>query len=288
MQNVALVLSSGGARGLAHIGAIEELEAQGFHIRSIAGCSMGALVGGMYAAGRLKEFKEWMLTIDRRKMLSLMDLTLSINHLVKGEKIIDALQEIVPDVYIEDLPIQYQAIATDWEKGCEVVFSKGSLYQAIRASISMPLFFNPVRRDGTILVDGGVINPLPLKQGSQMEGELLVGVNVSGSYWVTDPKVKQSLDSRRKKQQSLPMSILASLLPKSLDFNYVSLTHRMCCLMIQQNAALNIQLYKPDILVDIPMNRFGSFEYDHVEKISNFGRARMRKALNDYWYIDEC
>lgn len=287
MQNVALVLSSGGARGLAHIGAIEELEAQGFRIRSIAGCSMGALVGGMYAAGRLKEFKDWMFTIDRRKMLSLMDLTLSLTHLVKGEKIIDALQEIVPDVNIEDLPIQYQAVATDWEKGCEVVFDKGSLYKAIRASISMPLFFNPVHRGGTILVDGGVINPLPLKQGSQMEGDLLVGVNVSGSYWRTEPKDNPLQNLQLPKQQSLPMSILASILPKNLDDNYVSFTQRMCSLMIQQNAALNIQLYKPDILVDIPMNQFGSFEYDHVEKISNFGKARMREALKDYWYIDE-
>ena len=127
MRDVALALSSGGARGLAHIGAIEELEQQGYRIRSVAGCSMGALVGGMYAAGRLAEFKEWMQTVDRRKMLSLLDLSLSINHLVKGEKVIDALKEIVPDVAIEDLPVEYQAIATDWKNGREVVFSKGSL-----------------------------------------------------------------------------------------------------------------------------------------------------------------
>jgi len=183
MKNVALVLSSGGARGLAHIGAIEELERRGYSIRSIAGCSMGALVGGMYAAGRLAEFKEWMQTVDRRKMLSLIDLSLSIDHLVKGERVIDALKEVVPDVNIEDLPIEYQAVATDWENGQEVVFRKGSLYEAIRASISIPLFFNPVKRNGMILVDGGVLNPLPLKQGNEMAGELLVAVNVSGSYW---------------------------------------------------------------------------------------------------------
>ncbi len=144
---------------------------------------MGALVGGMYAAGRLAEFKEWMQTVDRRKMLSLIDLSLSIDHLVKGERVIDALKEVVPDVNIEDLPIEYQAVATDWENGQEVVFRKGSLYEAIRASISIPLFFNPVKRNGMILVDGGVLNPLPLKQGNEMAGELLVAVNVSGSYW---------------------------------------------------------------------------------------------------------
>lgn len=279
MKNVALVLSSGGARGLAHIGAIEELERQGYSIRSIAGCSMGALVGGMYAAGRLAEFKEWMQTIDRRKMLSLIDLSLSINHLVKGDRVIDALKEIVPDVNIEDLPIEYQAVATDWQNGREVVFAKGSLYEAIRASISLPLFFSPVRREGMILVDGGVLNPLPLKQGSKMAGNMLVAVNVSGSYWGSDPKVRQLLEARRKRSRSLPMNILASLIPEGLDVNYFSMTQRMCSLMIQQNAALSIQLYKPDVVVDIPMNRFGSFDYDRVDKISSFGRAKMRKAL---------
>lgn len=280
MKNVALVLSSGGARGLAHIGAIEELERRGYSIRSIAGCSMGALVGGMYAAGRLAEFKEWMQTVDRRKMLSLIDLSLSIDHLVKGERVIDALKEVVPDVNIEDLPIEYQAVATDWENGQEIVFRKGSLYEAIRASISIPLFFNPVKRNGMILVDGGVLNPLPLKQGNEMAGELLVAVNVSGSYWGGEPKIKQLLEARRKRSRSLPMSILASLLPEGLDINYFTITQRMCCLMIQQNAALNVKLYKPDVLVDIPMNRFGSFEFDRVDKISALGRTKMRKALD--------
>lgn len=281
MRNVSLVLSSGGARGLAHIGAIEELEQRGYRIRSIAGCSMGALVGGMYAAGRMAEFREWMQTIDKRKMLSLIDLSLSINHIVKGERVIDALKEIVPDVNIEDLPIEYQAVATDWENGREVVFHSGSLYEAIRASISIPLFFNPVRRDEMILVDGGVLNPLPLKQGRQMPGELLVAVNVSGSYWGGEPKIKQLFEARRKHNRSLPMSILASLIPDGLDVNYFTLTQRMCSLMIQQNAALNVQLYKPDVIVDIPMNRFGSFEYDKVEKISTLGKTRMRKALQE-------
>jgi len=279
MKNVSLVLSSGGARGLAHIGAIEELEAQGYHISSIAGCSMGALVGGMYAAGHLSEFKEWMKTVDRRKILSLIDLSLSINHLVKGKRIIDALKEVVPDVNIEDLPIPYQAVATDWENGREVVFSSGSLYEAIRASISLPLFFDPVRRDDMILVDGGILNPLPLKQGSQMEGELLVAVNVSGYYWDSEPKIKQLLEARRKHSRSLPMNIIASLLPEGIDVNYFSLIQRMCGLMIQQNAAQSIQIYKPDVLISIPMNRFGSFEYDHVDKISAMGRTKMRKAL---------
>ena len=121
-KDVALVLSSGGARGLAHIGAIEELEAHGYRITSIAGCSMGALIGGVYAAGKLEEFREWMKTVDRKKMLELTDFSFSLNHLVKGTRIIEAIMEFVPDIPIEDLPIPYCAIATDWISGREVVF----------------------------------------------------------------------------------------------------------------------------------------------------------------------
>ena len=105
MKDIALALSSGGARGLAHIGVIEELEAQGYHITSMAGCSMGALIGGVYAAGKLEEFRDWMKTIDKKKMLELTDFSLSLNHLVKGTRIIKAIMEFVPDVRIEDLPI---------------------------------------------------------------------------------------------------------------------------------------------------------------------------------------
>ena len=156
-KDVALVLSSGGARGLAHIGAIEELEKNGYRISSIAGCSMGALIGGVYAAGKLQEFRDWMKTVDRKKMLELTDFSLSLNHLVKGKRIIEAIMEFVPDVLIEDLPIPYCAVATDLKAGREVILRKGSLFEAIRASISLPSFYEPVQRGGMILIDGGVI-----------------------------------------------------------------------------------------------------------------------------------
>ena len=136
-KSVALVLSGGGARGLAHIGAIESLERHGYEITSVAGCSMGALIGGMFAAGKLPEVKDWMFALDRRKILSLVDFSFSLTHLVKGVKVIDALKEIVPDVNIEDLPIPYTAVATDWNSGKEIVFDRGSLYEAIRANTAL-------------------------------------------------------------------------------------------------------------------------------------------------------
>ena len=184
-KDVALVLSSGGAKGLAHIGAIEELETHGYHISSIAGCSMGALIGGVYAAGKLEEFREWMKTVDKKKMLELTDFSLSLNHLVKGKKIIEAIMEFVPDVAIEDLPIPFCVVATDLKAGKEVLITKGSLFQAIRASISIPSFYEPVQRDGMILVDGGVTiddsSKLPL-DGRNHEARYLCGGS-DGAIW---------------------------------------------------------------------------------------------------------
>lgn len=184
-KDVALVLSSGGARGLAHIGAIEELESHGYRISSIAGCSMGALIGGVYAAGKLNEFREWMKTIDRKKMISLTDFSFSFNHLAKGNRIIEAIMEFVPDMPIEDLPISYCAVATDLKAGKEVVFNKGSLFEAIRASISLPSFYEPVKRNGMVLIDGGVINPIPLNRVKRKKDDILVGIDVSGHDYET-------------------------------------------------------------------------------------------------------
>ena len=293
MRDVALVLSSGGARGLAHIGAIEELEAQGYRIKSIVGCSIGAIIGGMYAAGKLAEYKEWMQTIDKRKILSLLDLSFSLDHLVKGNKIIEAMKEIVPDVKIEDLPIPFKAVATNWEDGEEVVFSSGSLYEAIRASISMPLFFDPVKRGGTTFVDGGIINPLPLNVCKDMPGDMVVAVNVSGTAYEESSRVqefkvqgkptktKTGTKNETKTKTQTALDFLSSLLPDEPDVNYFTMTQRMIRLMIQKNAALNIALYKPDILVNIPMDLFGPFEFDHVDKISDYGREKMREALKN-------
>ncbi len=282
MKNVALVLSSGGARGLAHIGAIEELERQGYSIRSIAGCSMGALVGGMYAAGRLAEFKEWMQTIDRRKMLSLIDLSLSINHLVKGDRVIDALKEIVPDVNIEDLPIEYQAVATDWQNGREVVFAKGSLYEAIRASISLPSFFDPVRRDGMILIDGGIINPIPLNRVHRCEGDILMGVDVSGHDYQGLTEMQQAINAKRKRDKSWKQTILNKIIPENIEFNTLTLLSRASSLMIRQNSLLMERLMKPDILLDIQLNRYTTFDFDKSEKLVAIGRQRAKQVLNSF------
>ena len=281
-KKVTLALSSGGARGLAHIGAIEELEAQGYHISSIAGCSMGALIGGVYAAGKLNEFREWMKTIDRKKMLGLIDFSLSLNHLVKGTRIIEAIMEFVPDVNIENLPIPYCAVATDLKAGREVMFRKGSLFKAIRASISLPSFYEPVKRNDMILIDGGIINPLPLNRVKRQAGDMLVGVDVSGHDYKAQWDELQRLTAIQKHDKSLKTKILDMLIPDNIEFNYYTVLSRASSLMIRQNSILMTRLMNPDILIDIQMNRYGTFDFDKSEKLIAIGRQKAAAAINKY------
>ena len=281
-QDVALVLSSGGAKGLAHIGAIEQLEANGYRISSIAGCSMGALIGGVYAAGKLNEFREWMKTINKKKMFGLTDFSLSLNHIVKGKRIIEAIMEFVPDVAIEDLPIPYCAVATDMKAGKEVVFNKGSLFEAIRASISLPSFYEPVRRDDMVLIDGGVLNPIPLNRVKRHTGDILVGVDVSGFDYKTKWEEMHRLTEWQKKNKSLKAKIIDKLIPDNIEFNYFTVLSRSSSLMIRQNSILMTKLMKPDMLIDIQMSRYGGFDYDKSEKIIAVGSQKASMAISKY------
>lgn len=178
-KDVALVLSSGGPRGFAYIGAIEELERRGYNITSVAGCSIGSLVGGVYAAGGLEEFKKWLFGLDNSKLVSLLDVSISKSYLVKGDKVISAIKEVVPDVNIEDLRIPYRAVATDLYTGEEVVFKEGKLFDAIRASISIPSLFRPVKYGRHTLIDGGIVNTMPLSQAVRNGHDILVAFDVN-------------------------------------------------------------------------------------------------------------
>lgn len=178
-KEVALVLSSGGPRGFAYIGAIEELLERGYTITSVAGTSIGSLIGGIYAAGKLPEFKKWLFSLDKWNLFSLMDLSFGKNHFLRGDRIIEAINQIVPDVNIEDLKIPYKAIATDLYTGEEIIFDKGKLLPAIRASISIPSLFRPVKHDMTSFIDGAMTNCLPLNRIDRKEGDILVAFDVN-------------------------------------------------------------------------------------------------------------
>ncbi|MFC7368101.1 MULTISPECIES: patatin-like phospholipase family protein [Vreelandella] len=179
-NKVALVLGSGGARGYAHIGVIEALEARGFEIISIAGCSMGALVAGIYAAGKLPEYREWVCHLDYLDVLKLVDVTWSPMGAMRASKVMSKLEELVGDTLIEDLPIPVTTVATDLVRQREVWFQNGPLLQAIRASIAVPGVITPVHAGDQVLVDGGLLNPLPMMPIlAAHEADFVVAVNVT-------------------------------------------------------------------------------------------------------------
>ena len=287
-KKIALVLSGGGARGLAHIGAIETLESHGYEITSIAGCSMGALIGGMYAAGKLPEVKDWVLALDRRKVLSLVDFSLSLTHLVKGDRVMEALKEIVSDVNIEDLPIPYTAVATDWNSGKEVVFDHGSLYDAIRASISIPLFLNPVRREDMLLVDGGLVNSLPLNRVVRHSGDLLFGINVSTHDYQGELLMQQFVE-RKLLSKSMPVAVMNRIMKhfEGININYVTLLMRTIAIMLEQNTRQQILISRPDLVVQVPMKRYGVFDFDKAAAILQIGKHKTSRALRRFVHMKQ-
>lgn len=287
-KKIALVLSGGGARGLAHIGAIETLESHGYEITSIAGCSMGALIGGMYAAGKLPEVKDWVLALDRRKVLSLVDFSLSLTHLVKGDRMMEALKEIVPDVNIEDLPIPYTAVATDWNSGKEVIFDHGSLYDAIRASISIPLFLNPVRREDMLLVDGGLVNSLPLNRVVRHSGDLLFGINVSTHDYQGELLMQQFVE-RKLLSKSMPAAVMNRIMKhfEGININYVTLLMRTIAIMLEQNTRQQILISRPDLVVQVPMKRYGVFDFDKAAAILQIGKHKTSRALRRFEHMKQ-
>ena len=297
-KNVALALASGGPRGFAYIGAIEELLERGYKITSIAGTSAGSLVGGIYAAGGLDAFKEWLFGLDPMDVVTLMDFSLSKNYLVKGERVMNAIKERVPEVNIEDLPIPFTAIATDLFTGEEVIFREGPLFEAIRASISIPSMFKPAEVNGRTLVDGGMVNTFPLNRVQRTPGDILVGFNVNQIDAAT---IQGFLDSRAalnegKADKPLLQRIQTSLqefrlvadgkeehLPVSASDNYFKILQRSFGIMNCTIARMGIELAKPDILVDLPFDTYhGVYGYSHAEEIAGVGRSLMAEALDRY------
>ena len=297
-RDVALVLGSGGARGLAHIGAIEELEARGYRIRSIAGCSMGAMIAGMYAAGQLQDAKEWFLQVDQQVILKMVDLSISLNSLVKGERVIRELEKVVPDQQIQSLNIPCAIVAADLISAYEVVFRSGSLFEAIRASMSIPLFFQPVQRGHKLLIDGGTLNPLPLNRVKRTKGDLLVAMNISGKDSMQIKKPEPSYFAKAAElieQHGIQLSPTLLNLKKRIEqkeeerlenqdlrgmVNYFSLADRMSDIQIQQNTHLMLQLMPPDILATMPQYAYSTFDFDRAEEIIEQGRLLMRNAID--------
>jgi len=290
-QTISLVLSGGAARGLAHIGVIEELEKQEFEIRSIAGNSMGAYIAAMYAMDKLQEYKEWVLKLDKVDVFKLIDFTFSSQGLIKGDRVFNKMKTFFPDKNIEDLKIPYVAIAADITNMKEVVFTEGSIYDAVRASVSIPTIFTPVKKDNTVLVDGGVVNPIPLNRVKRIEGDILIASYVNANIPYDKPEIdKKNEENEERKNSVYKQKIkefrkkLNDILPKNSKkhLNYFTLINKSTGLLTHHLSLMNIEKYKPDMLINISRHSGGTFDFFKAEELIEIGRLAARKSIEKY------
>lgn len=278
---VALVLSGGGARGFAHIGAIEAIKKSGYEITSIAGTSMGALVGGLYAAGKINQLREIASTINRKRMFDMLNVSPRLDHIAGDEKLMQMIDNLIGNVRIENLPIDFCCCASDVVSGKEVVFREGLLKDAVRASISIPCFFKPVLDGEHILVDGSIHNPLPLDRVTRHNGDILVSMNVSApdDEPYTD-YMKKYLVSAETQEKALWSKLV--FLNTDFSANYFNMALRVAKLSIQNNTRIAMRLTPPDISADIPMKSYNLLEFEKGKEIVALGRKVMEEALENY------
>ncbi len=285
-KNVTLVLSGGGARGIAHIGVIQEIESRGYTISSIAGTSMGALVGGVYATGKMNEFLQWVHTLDRRDIFRLIDFSFSGQGLVKGDKVIHALKEIIPDTNIEDLKIKYTATAFDLAKDKEVVFNNGSLFEAIRASISIPTVFTPVISGDSVLVDGGIVNNIPISNAIRTKNDLLIAVYVNADIPLDKPETPEEDNVIRHNSYTKKIIGFKNKLAENntrdhtKKFNYFNLINNTIISLMNNLAMATLKTNPPDILIEISRKSCGTYDFYKIEELIEIGKYIAKKKLD--------
>ncbi len=287
---VSLVLGSGGARGLAHIGVIEWLAEHGYEIRSIAGSSMGALIGGVYAAGELETYKNWVTALDKRDVFRLLDLSFGTTGLFKGERIIETLKGLVGERNIEELPISFTAVATDIEKEKEVWLTKGSLFDAIRASISVPTVFTPYKIDGRRLLDGGLVNPLPIAPTLRDTTDRTIAVSLSGrprgSGETPEEDVAARPGSGVSKYHARIQRFIEDLqerfsIERTEDWDFLDVIWMSLDTMQNTIARLKLAAYTPDVTITISRDAARSFEFYRARELIELGRSAAQEMLHD-------
>ncbi len=289
-KTVSLVLGSGGARGLAHIGIINELTRQGYEIKSIAGSSMGALIGGIYAMGSLDVYARWVTGLERRDVIRLLDLTFSRSGLIKGDRIISVLRSLIGDANIEDLPIRFTAVATDVEDEKEVWFNHGSLFDAIRASISIPTIFTPHKFGGRYYLDGGLVNPIPIAPTIGDETDLTIAVNLSGkpeNIPAVESKPPSNNDGQRNGYQMRIAQFIDQLklrFERQPDSALGVLDIIIKSMNIMENilAQTELDTHSPDLVIELPRNVYNFYEFHRAKEIIAVGCEKTAEALQAF------
>ncbi len=296
--STSLVLGSGGARGLTHIGVIRCLEEKGYGIEDVAGSSIGALIGGIYAAGKLDLYADWVTRLQRTDVLRLLDPSLSGDALLKGVRIINVLRELIGDYEIEALPIGFTAVATDLANagsGREVWINRGPMFDAIRASIAVPSIFAPVHKQGQLLVDGSVLNPLPVGPSLHRPTRVTVAVNLNGRY---DTTRKLPVLATQAAQPEAPDDAVASyteifgqflskVWPASTESPVVKLGLTEVALRSMEAMQASITDFRlaanmPSVVVNIPSNLCSFFDFHRAQELIEFGYERAGKAIDEF------
>ncbi len=275
---VSLVLGSGGARGLAHIGVINWLVDHGYEIRSVSGSSMGALVGGVYATGQLDVFTRWVTALTRVDVLRLLDLSFSSTGLFKGDRVMGVIRDLIGDHQIEDLPITYTAVATDLRTGREVWLDRGSLFDAIRASTAIPTIFTPHEINGRELVDGGLVNPVPISPTARDHTDLVVAVNpASRSRRRTPrrrtrvPEVTQGGRTYRSRIARFVRELMGDDGAVEQDLGLFDVVSRSMDTVQHLVARLQLAAYSPDVLVEISRDVCLVYEFYRAKELIELG-----------------
>jgi NTE family protein len=284
-KTVSLVLGSGGARGLAHIGVIHWLEENRFKIKSIVGCSMGAVVGGIYAAGKLDEYERWVRCLTKVDILTLLDLSWEKKGLVRGDKLINTLIRLVGEMLIEDLPISFTAVATDLKGQKEVWIRSGSLFDAMRASFAVPLFFTPFKLKGAYLIDGGVLNPVPIAPTSSDDTDITIAVDVNGSEEIPLGPVEVSAapETHSSPLREKINRFISRLRPSSTDggnrdWGAYEIAIQAVDAMQSAIARQKLAAYPPGALIEIPKNACGTLEFDRAAEMIALGYKKAQMS----------
>lgn len=287
-KQISLVLGSGGARGYAHIGVIEELLEHGYEIKSISGSSMGALIGALYACGKLEMFKEWILALDLLDVAKLVDFSFTGTGIIQGDKVFAVIEDMIGDVMIEDLPIPFTAVATDLIKQKEVWIKKGRLVDAIRASIAIPTVFTPKKIGERYLIDGGVLNPLPIAPTVSDDTDSTIAVNLSAKV-IKDYKLH--IPKREREKESSMQEVFFDMAQKAEQlfsrekkstFDEMGMFDIMGrTIDIMQNAVLDCKMagYSPDIIIGIPNDACGFYEFNKAYEMIELGKIIAKDHL---------
>lgn len=287
-ETVSLVLGSGGARGHAHIGVIRALEERNLTVRSIAGTSMGAVIGGIYAAGKLDTYVRWAIQLRKTDVVRLLDFSFTRTALFKGERIIEVLKDLIGDRKIEDLPVGFTAVATAIEEQREVWLNKGSLFTAIKASIAVPGVFSPVTIDDRLLVDGGLVNPIPMAPTLNDATDITIAVNLAATTEHYRPAEKESAGKPAKDDDGYRAAIgrfVSGLLESGSDADQtpgaMDLLTQSFEVMQGSIARLKLAAYAPDIVVDVPRDACSFFDFHLAEEMADLGYRNAVAALDN-------